>query len=145
MIFNHNEWTTVSEIPVRWGDMDALGHVNNVVYFRYFEMVRIDYFEQVNWGVLSQTDDIKIGPILAHISCQFIKPVKFPDVLQVAVRAKKIGNSSLIQEYEAHSPSLGLVAKGESVVVCFDYENNAKIHFDDVLRKRIMDMEILEL
>lgn len=139
------EWTSITEQPVRWGDMDSFNHVNNTIYFKYFESARIDYFQLIQWGSLDINDNDGFGPILAHTSCQFIKPVRYPDQLSVGVRSKKIGNSSLIHEYEIHSEKLGLVARGEGVIVSFNYKSNSKMPFPDDLRKRILDVEVLDL
>lgn len=57
------------EVPVAWGDMDALGHVNNTVYFRYFETARIKCFAELGLGQIEQSDDV--GPILHSANCRF--------------------------------------------------------------------------
>jgi acyl-CoA thioester hydrolase len=61
-------------IPIRWGDMDAMGHVNNTVYFRYFETVRIAWFEQI--GCMS--DPRGEGPVIVNAFCNFIKQLEYP-------------------------------------------------------------------
>ncbi len=142
---NEKEWTAISETEVRWGDMDSFNHVNNTIYFRYFEAARIDFFRLVKWSWLKNEESNKIGPILANTSCQFILPITFPDKLKIGIRATKIGNSSLIQEYEIYSEKLGLAAKGDSVVVCYDFENNKKTNFPEELRKRILEVEVLDI
>ena len=56
-------YPVVIEIPVAWGEMDSLGHVNNIIYFRYFESVRMAYFDAMDfWGYMGETG---VGPILA--------------------------------------------------------------------------------
>ncbi len=142
MEFNPEDWTVVEAVDVRWGDMDAFNHVNNTIYFRYFESARIAYFKKVLWGI---DQDNPVGPILAHTSCRFMLPVTYPDQLQIGIRATKIGNSSLVQEYIVFSEKLGVAATGDSVVVCFDYNSKQKINIPDDLRKRIRDVEILEI
>ncbi|MDP2194899.1 MAG: acyl-CoA thioesterase, partial [Rhodocyclaceae bacterium] len=59
-------------IPVRWGDMDALGHVNNTVYFRYTEQARIDWLESLGFAVMV---DVEEGPVIINASCTFFKPI----------------------------------------------------------------------
>lgn len=139
------EWTSITQLSVRWGDMDAFDHVNNTIYFRYFESARIDYFILVDWGWIEDKKISGFGPILAHTSCQFIQPVRHPDQLSIGVRGRKMGNSSLVQEYEIHSDKLGLVAKGEGVIVCYDFNKNAKMAFPDDLRKRILAAAVLDI
>ena len=62
----------VAKIPVRWGDMDSFQHVNNVIYFRYFESARIQYFEAV--GLMNIVEQLGIGPILGSTSCCYQTP-----------------------------------------------------------------------
>jgi acyl-CoA thioester hydrolase len=65
-------------IPIRWGDMDAMGHVNNTVYFRYFEIVRIEWFERIG----SQPNPGGEGPVIVNAFCNFIRQLEFPgDIL----------------------------------------------------------------
>jgi acyl-CoA thioester hydrolase len=65
-------------IPIRWGDMDAMGHVNNTVYFRYFETIRIDWLQAVG----GPPDPQGIGPVIVNAFCNFIKQLEFPgDIL----------------------------------------------------------------
>ena len=65
-------------IPIRWGDMDAMGHVNNTLYFRYFEIMRIDWFERIG----CTPDPSGEGIVIVNAFCNFIKQLEFPgDVL----------------------------------------------------------------
>ncbi|MFT3665622.1 acyl-CoA thioesterase [Piscinibacter sp.] len=61
-------------IPIRWGDMDAMGHVNNTIYFRYFETVRIAWFETI--GTLPGPQDV--GPVIVNAFCSFIRQLEYP-------------------------------------------------------------------
>ena len=63
-----------SIIPIRWGDMDAFGHVNNAVYFRYIEQARIDWLDSL--GLKFAQDEQ--GVVVVNAFCNFIKPVKYP-------------------------------------------------------------------
>ncbi len=65
-------------IPIRWGDMDAMGHVNNTIYFRYFEIVRLEWLFKVG----APTDPNGLGPVIVNAFCNFIRQLEFPgDVL----------------------------------------------------------------
>ena len=65
-------------IPIRWGDMDAMGHVNNTVYFRYLETVRIDWMETIRCAPTPAGE----GPVIVNAFCNFYKQLVFPgDVL----------------------------------------------------------------
>ena len=65
-------------ITIRWGDMDAMGHVNNTIYFRYLEIVRIEWLHQV----VGAPDPAGEGPVIVNTFCNFLKQLKYPgDVL----------------------------------------------------------------
>ena len=65
-------------IPIRWGDMDAMGHVNNTIYFRYMEIVRLEWLYRIG----GTPDPHGIGPVIVNAFCNFIKQLEFPgDVL----------------------------------------------------------------
>ena len=61
-------------IPVRWGDLDAMGHVNNTIYFRYFESLRIEWLGLV--GALPNPEGV--GPVMANGFCNFIRQIEYP-------------------------------------------------------------------
>jgi acyl-CoA thioester hydrolase len=130
----------VIEIPVAWGEMDALRHVNNIVYFRYFESARIDYFEKLRfWEFMNQTG---VGPILASIQCRFKTPLTYPDTVSVGTRIPKIEQDRFVMEYYAVShKSQAIVAEGESVVVSYNYRENKKTLLPDEMKQRILTLE----
>ena len=61
-------------IPVRWGDLDAMGHVNNTVYFRYFETLRIDWLRRF----AAEPNPAGVGPVMANGFCNFLRQIEFP-------------------------------------------------------------------
>src|SRR5207249_9943055 len=79
----------VIELPVVWGEMDSYRHVNNVVYFRYFESARLEYFRQLGW--LEYENETGIGPILAATQARFRKPLTYPDTVSVTARIADLG------------------------------------------------------
>ena len=87
------EFPVVVRWPVQWGDQDAFGHVNNTVYFRWFETCRIEYLERLGFNAMMQR--AQIGPILAAIKCQYRKPVTFPDTVQIGARVTRLGRASM--------------------------------------------------
>ena len=75
---DHKKFVHQLVIPVRWGDMDAMGHVNNTVYFRYLETVRIDWFVKLGCDPSPKGQ----GPVIVNAFCNFYKQIEFPgDVL----------------------------------------------------------------
>jgi acyl-CoA thioester hydrolase len=77
-------------IPIRWGDMDAMGHVNNASYFRYFETVRIDWMHSVG----ATPDPQGEGPVIVNAFCNFIKQVEYPGDLLASHYVAQVGRSS---------------------------------------------------
>jgi acyl-CoA thioester hydrolase len=72
------KWVHELVIPIRWGDMDAMGHVNNTVYFRYLETIRIDWFDKIGFSPDPQGE----GPVIVNAFCNFYKQLEYPgDVL----------------------------------------------------------------
>ena len=84
-------------IPVQWGDMDALGHVNNARFFSWFESARIALFQRIGVATGGPSE---VGPILATTTCDFLHPVVFPATVQIGVRVARVGETSIGMEYE---------------------------------------------
>ncbi len=127
------------EVPVAWSDVDAMGHVNNVVYFRYFETARITCFAQLGWAPIEQAEDV--GPILHSASCRFRIPLTYPDTVTVGARIGDVGEDRFVMHYRAVSQRHGAVAAdGESVIVTFSYVNNTKARVSDDLRALLLDL-----
>ena len=122
------------DLVVRWGEMDALHHVNNSVYFQYFEYARIDFFQRLGLQTLGAMSEE--GPILAHIECQFISPIVYPDTITVTTKVGKIGNTSLHIHHEIYSQAQKqIVAKGSSVIVMYNYSKGEKVLVSDAIRQ----------
>lgn len=112
------DFPIVVEIPVAWGDMDAFGHVNNTVFFRYFETARIAFLYRVDF----RGDDGGPGPILASAHCRFRRPLEFPDTVLVGVRVTELGEDRFTHEYRIVSTKTNeIAAEGGGVVVAYDY------------------------
>src|SRR3954471_3062293 len=74
----------VIEQDIAWGDMDSYAHVNNVVYFRYFENARIVYLERIGWT--RSKEELGLGPVAASTQARFRKPLSYPDHIWVGAR-----------------------------------------------------------
>ena len=109
--------------PVQWGEQDALGHVNHVTYFRWYESARIAYFLRIGLMDLHKTEHI--GPILASVANDYRRQISYPDTVHVGVRVTRIGRSSLGMEHKIVSQNDHVVsAEGTSTLVVFDYQTN---------------------
>ena len=135
--------TVVLTIPVAWGEMDAMGHVNNIIYFRYFESVRIDYFRKLD--LIGYQQETGIGPILASTECRFKLSLQFPDTVTVGTKILSMEEDRFVMGYEVFSHKhQRIAADGEGVVVTYDYRNNKKVPIPDALRAKIMEFEKVE-
>ncbi len=133
----------VIDLDVAWGEMDSYAHVNNVVYFRYFENARIAYLDRVGW--IASMRETGFGPILASTSARFRKPVTYPDHLQVGARVIDIQPDRVTFEFKLVSTKLNAVAcEGQAVVVSYDYKTNAKAPIPDAIRKAVEDLEMVK-
>jgi acyl-CoA thioester hydrolase len=130
-------------LPVQWGEMDLLGHVNNVVYIRYFESARIEYFTES--GIWAEFQRHGIAVVMGKVECNFLRPIVFPDDIDAVARVKGIGNSSLQVEQAIYSDKLGLCASGDAVVVCIDPKTGRKTNMPDELKEFIARVENLPL
>jgi len=128
------------ELPIAWGDMDAFQHVNNIMYFRYFESARIAYFEKIKF--LEVMENTGIGPILASTQCRYKLPLTYPDQITVGAKVDSLGKDRFTMKYAVYSSRHNKIAAfGEGVLVTFDYRNNAKTPVPDEIRKNILALE----
>lgn len=130
------QFPVVIEIPVAWGEMDAMQHVNNIVYFRYIESARMAYFERL--GLLDHLRDTGIGPILAWTSCRFRRALTYPDTVSVAARVSKIESDRFTMETVILSHAMNdVAAESEGIVVTFNYREQKKVPIPEEIRRRI--------
>lgn len=123
----------VTRIPVRWGDMDALGHVNNTVYFRYMEQARIDWLADT-FGI---TDIVKVeeGPVIINASCTFLKPITYPATVEIRTLIGKPGRSSLPTFYEIRCVGdETLYAEGTAKIVWWNPNTGKSLQLPDAFR-----------
>ena len=123
-------------IEVRFRDCDTMGHVNNAVFFTYFEQARIVMADTL--GLRRSLEDTGLGLILAHASCDYKAQVLFGDVIDIGVAVTAIGRSSFTGEYEIRRvKDDSVVATGKSVQVIFDYAAGKTISIPDVFREKL--------
>ncbi|ENV17844.1 acyl-CoA thioesterase [Acinetobacter guillouiae] len=130
------QFPIVYEQKVAWGDMDAFGHVNNVMYYRYIESARIEYFDRLN------VFDQDVLTVVASSQCKYLKPVFYPDVLHIGARVEEMRNSAIRMHYVLFSQQQQqIVADGEAVIVFVDKVAMKKALIPQQLRKIIIDLE----
>lgn len=135
---NAGDWPVRIEVPVAWGEQDLFGHVNNVVYFRYFESVRMYFLERT--GILASHASIGHGVILASTTCDFLRPVVWPTKLTVHTRCESVGSTSFTMGYLITDEQDNEVARGTSVQVMYDYRAGHKIPVPQEIRNAIANL-----
>lgn len=124
-------------LPILWGDMDSLGHVNNLVYLRWFEEARIQYFVK-----MALANGSAPTVILAHQRCDYLSPLRWPGEIEARISVVKIGNSSFTMAFSIVSDDGGReVARGEGVMVAFDYATNRSVPLPDAVKHDIAAFE----
>ena len=119
--------------------MDAFAHVNNTVYFRYFETARITCFDQIGYTDLMRGS--RIGPILAHTECRFRLPLEYPDTVSAAARIEEIGVDRFTMRYEVFSHAHErLAADGTGRIVSLDYATGEKVALPDVIVEKLREL-----
>lgn len=121
-----------TRIPVRWGDMDAYGHVNNTIYFRYFEQARVEWLEQQGSRV---SPDETIGPVIINASCTFYAPVNYPSTVIVKMFGGEPGRTSVMTWYELYVEGEDrLYADGAAKTVWMDTATGKSAPLPDTIR-----------
>jgi acyl-CoA thioester hydrolase len=121
--------------PMRWGEMDALGHMNNVSYFRYFEQARISWFDGMKIDYRPGSE----GPILGSIECRYVRPAIYPADIEVTTYVGAPGRSSFRMFHEmylAGDPGT-LFAQAEAVMVWIDISEGKSRPLPDWFRREL--------
>jgi acyl-CoA thioester hydrolase len=133
-------YPVVVELPVFWGDMDYFRHVNNIVFFRYFESARIEYLERI--GFRQEMEHGGVGPILHSTQARFRRPLEWPDFVLVGARTTEVSEERFTQEYRLVSRTHGeIAAEGGGVLVAYDYAAARKVPLPDAVREAIHRLE----
>jgi acyl-CoA thioester hydrolase len=123
-------------IPIRWGDMDAMGHVNNTVYFRYMEQARISWFD----GLGVRPSPHGAGPVIINASCTFIKQLVYPGAVEVRTYAGRVGNSSFetwLEMRPSYDPGT-VYAEGAAKVVWVDFDKGKSTPLPEKIRQIVL-------
>lgn len=128
-------------IEIRFADLDALGHVNNAIYFTFLEIARTKYWQQaIDW------DWEKTGVIIAHASIDYIRPIFLKDNVSIYVRTARAGNTSFDLEYlmvKHSTQGEQICASGKTVCVSYDYGQKQPTEIPVREKQKIIDFEQL--
>jgi len=128
-------WPFSLEIKVRFRDLDAMGHVNNAVYFTYLELARTEYYIKLtNIKKLSDLDFIVVSA-----SCDYKSAASIEDKIVAYIKPTRVGTSSWTFKYELREKDSGrLIVEAETVQVAFDYKKRKKKAINDVLKQKLL-------
>jgi len=120
-------------IPIRWGDMDAMGHVNNAVYFRYLETIRIDWFRTIGCNL----NPLGEGPVIVNAFCNFYRQFEYPGDILAKMYVSDPGRTtfeSWATMARASDPDV-ICAAGGATTVWTDFPAQKSAPLPDWLRK----------
>ncbi len=118
---------------IAWGDMDALGHVNNSRYLDYFQEARIEWLKELNISMAGTT-----GPVVIHVSATFLKPVVYPATVTLRSSIHSIGNSSMLMDHHLYQDEL-LMSHGTSKIVWVDYAQGKSVPLPELIRSFVKE------
>jgi acyl-CoA thioester hydrolase len=124
-------------IPIRWGDMDAMGHVNNTVYFRYLETVRIDWFRSIDCEPSPQGQ----GPVIVNAFCNFYKQLEYPGDVLATLYVSDPGRTtfeSWCTLERTDQPGV-VYSAGGATTIWVDFPKQKAVALPDWLRARVTD------
>jgi acyl-CoA thioester hydrolase len=128
----------VAEVPVRFSDTDALGHVNNGNYLSFLESARIEYLKKVLGRVKAED----FGVIVARIEIDYKSPAFHYETLRVGCRVYELGGSSILMDYRVEDKATGrLVALAKSVMVAFDYALGRPVRVSEEWRRKMEEFD----
>jgi acyl-CoA thioester hydrolase len=127
-----------ASVPIRYADIDAQRHLNNVAFFTFMEHARVTYLREL--GLWQGHDFDAIGIILAEASCNYKAPAFLGDTVTVWIRVSHLGRKSFHFEYQLETER-GEIATGRTVQVCYDYRQQQSVLMPDHWREAILTYE----
>jgi acyl-CoA thioester hydrolase len=126
------------EIRLDWSELDVLGHINNVMYFKYLQAARVAYSEMIGLYLKSPEG---MGFILADTRCSFKQPLYFPGSITVRTSVAFLKNTSIGLYHQIINEKGGIAAEGQDVIVLYNFTKGIKTEIPADLRKRIEKLE----
>ncbi|MBE7418315.1 MAG: acyl-CoA thioesterase [Ideonella sp.] len=131
----HRKLVYETVIPIRWGDMDAMGHINNTVYFRYMETARIDWCRSIG----CMPEQSRQGPVIVNAWCNFLQQLRYPGDVRVKHHVTTVGRTSFdtyVTMERSDDPGV-IWAEGGARMVWIDFASNQSLPLPQELREKI--------
>lgn len=130
----------VVRLPIQWGDLDAYGHVNNLVYLRWFETARAAYAMRVGVGVLPGAEGV--GAVIGSIACKYLRQLGFPGEVYSGVRMTRLSVGTISLQSRIVDAKLGTIAaEGSCDAVLWDYATKQPVAVPDEVRAAVEELE----
>ena len=130
----------VIELPIQWGDLDAYGHVNNLVYLKWFEAARAVYALRVGVDVTPRPNGV--GAAVAAVSCRYLRQLSYPGSIFAGVRVTRMSIGSVTLEFRIADGKIGVpVAEGGCDAVLYDYAADKPVPVPDHIRAAVEALE----
>jgi acyl-CoA thioester hydrolase len=126
-------------LRIDYSELDTFGHVNNVMFMKYVQAARVNYWDQI--GLYQHFVATRLGPMLASVTCDYRKPLHYPGSVVVQTRMKHIGNTSFSFQHQILNEEGDLVAEAEDVMVMFNFNKNEKLPFPKEFRNKVEALE----
>ena len=123
-----------TQIPIRFADLDAYGHVNNAVYLTYLEIARVKLFDEYCENFLAN----KLMFLVVRVECDFKRPIELNDPLHISVTTEKLKHSSFVLSYHFHDGNDLTYANAETVMVCFDPQLGKPVAIPSEMREILL-------
>jgi acyl-CoA thioester hydrolase len=121
---------------VLWGEMDAFGHINNVVYFRYFESGRVHFFNETALWQTFLDEQVRI--VVVKLECNYVQEIIFPEEIEILVAIKEVGNSSIKVHQVVKSSTKNIIfAHGEGIIVGTDPNTGKSKPWSEKLKNKL--------
>lgn len=134
-----DNFSTKLELRIDWSELDIFGHVNNLEIMKYVQAARVNYLEKI--GLMQMQSEKNIGPILASIHSQFLKPLFYPGNVTICSKVDYIKTTSFKFHHKIYNDKNELAAEAHDIIVFYDFAKNTKKIIPTELREKIEKIE----
>ncbi len=128
-------YNSILELRIDWSELDLFGHVNNVMYFKYLQAARVNYWDRT--GLSESYERDRLGAMLLSTHCLFKQPLFYPGKITIKTKLEFIKNTSFGLQHHIFNDKNEIAAIGDDVIVFYDYNLNQKSNIPEWLRKNI--------